>query len=253
MKKFVIMLFVASLIVSCSKGRLGKISYPETRKGNVVDTIFGVPVPDPYRWLEDDMSEETAEWVKKQNEVTFGYLEKIPYRDDIKERLSEIWNYERFQLPFIEGEYTYFGKNDGLQNQYVIYRQKGSGEPELFLDPNNFSPDGTTSLNEMGFSKDGSLMAYAISEGGSDWRRVITLDALSREVIGDTLNDVKFTGISWRNNEGFYYSTYDKPEGSELTEMTDHHKLYFHRLGTGQSLGLYNSHSSTQRCNVGRS
>ncbi len=196
MKKFVIMLFVASLLASCSKGRQGKIAYPETRKGNVVDTIFGVPVPDPYRWLEDDMSDETAEWVKEQNVVTFGYLEKIPYRDAIKDRLTKIWNYERYQMPFVEGDYTYFSKNDGLQDQYVLYRQKGSGEPEVFLDPNMFSADGTTSLREMGFSKDGTLMAYAISEGGSDWRKVITLDAVSKKVIGDTLNDVKFSDIA---------------------------------------------------------
>ena len=235
MKKFIIMLLGASLLVSCSNGRKGKISYPETRKGDVVDTIFGVPVPDPYRWLEDDMSDETAAWVKAQNEVTFGYLEKIPYREEIKKRLTEIWNYERFRMPFTEGEYTYFAKNDGLQNQYVVYRQKGSGEPEVFLDPNKFSSDGTTSLGEMGFSKDGTLMAYAISEGGSDWRRVITLNTATKEIIGDTLNDLKFTDISWQNNVGFYYSTYDKPEGSELTEMTDHHKLYFHKSGTSQS------------------
>jgi prolyl oligopeptidase len=181
------------------------------------------------------MSEETAAWVKEQNVVTFGYLEKIPYREAIKERLTQIWNYEKFGMPFREGDYTYFTKNNGLQNQFVYYRQKENGEPELFLDPNTFSADGTTSLGEMGFSKDGSLMAYSISEGGSDWRKVITMNAITKETIGDTLTDIKFSGISWQGNDGFYYSRYDKPEGSELSAMNDNQKLYFHKLGTKQS------------------
>jgi prolyl oligopeptidase len=173
--------------------------------------------------------------VKEQNLVTFGYLSKIPYREQIRERLTKMWNYEKFTMPFNEGEYTYFAKNNGLQNQYVYYRQKDGAEPELFLDPNTFSADGTTSLGEMGFSKDGSKVAYSISEGGSDWRKVIVMDAVSKEIIGDTLIDVKFSGISWQWNEGFYYSSYDKPKGSQLTAMTDHHKLYYHKLGTKQS------------------
>jgi prolyl oligopeptidase len=212
-----------------------KIEYPATMKGNVADTFFGTVVPDPYRWLEDDMSAETGAWVKEQNKVTFGYLEKIPYKEQIRERLTKIWNYEKFGMPFREGEYTYFTKNDGLQNQSVYYRQKNGGEAELFLDPNTFSADGTTSLGEMGFSNDGSHMAYSISVGGSDWRKVIVMNALPKDAIGDTLIDIKFSGISWHGNEGFYYSSYDKPKGSELTAKTDHHKLYFHRLGTPQS------------------
>jgi prolyl oligopeptidase len=235
MKKLVYLLTIVALMVSCSGGSQQKIIYPVTRTDNVVDTIFGTPVADPYRWLEDDMSEETVAWVKAQNEVTFGYLGKIPYREQIKERLTTIWNYEKFNMPFREGEYIYFAKNDGLQNQYVYYRQKDGGEPELFLDPNNFSADGTTSLGEMGFSKDGSMMAYSISEGGSDWRKVITMNALTKEISGDTLIDVKFTGIAWQGNDGFYYSSYDKPKGSELSAMTDHHKLYYHKVGTKQS------------------
>jgi prolyl oligopeptidase len=235
MKKIIFLFFAAALLTACSSGKQEKITYPVTKTGNVVDTIFGTPVPDPYRWLEDDMSEETAQWVKEQNLVTFGYLEKIPYREAIKERLTKIWNFEKFGMPFREGDFIYFTKNDGLQNQYVYYRQKEGGEPEVFLDPNKFSEDGTTSLGEMGFSKDGSMMAYSISEGGSDWRRVITLNAVTKEIVGDTLNDLKFTGIAWQNNEGFYYSTYDKPKGSQLSQMTDHHKLYFHKLGTKQS------------------
>ena len=235
MKNLINVIIIAMLIVSCSTRPQESINYPITAKGNVVDTIFGTPVPDPYRWLEDDRSAETAAWVKEQNKVTFAYLEKIPYREQIKERLTKVWNYEKYGLPFREGDYTYFTKNDGLQNQSVFYRQKEGQEPELFLDPNTFSPDGTTFLGEMGFSRDGSKLAYSISEGGSDWRKVITMDAITRQIIGDTLIDVKFTGISWQGNEGFYYSSYDKPKGSQLTAMTDQHKLYFHKLGTKQS------------------
>ena len=146
-----------------------------------------------------------------------------------------MWNYEKYGLPFNEGEYTYFSRNDGLQNQSVYYRQKNEGNPELFIDPNTFSADGTTSLGEMGFSKDGSKVAYSVSEGGSDWRKVIILDAITKKIIGDTLIDIKFSGISWQGNEGFYYSSYDKPKGSELSAMTDQHKLYYHKLGTSQS------------------
>ena len=181
------------------------------------------------------MSEETAAWVKAQNAVTFAWLEKIPYREQIRERLTEMFNYEKYGMPFTRGDYTYFTKNDGLQNQDVLYRQKEGQEPEIFLDPNTFSADGTTSLREMGFSRDGSRMAYAISEGGSDWRKVITLDAASKEIIGDTLVDIKFSAISWLGNDGFFYSTYEKPEGSELSAMTDHHRLFYHKVGTPQS------------------
>ncbi len=212
-----------------------KIEYPVTKKGDVIDTYFGTKVPDPYRWLEDDKSEETAAWVKEQNKVTFSYLEKIPYREEIKTRLEKMWNYEKYSAPFKEGDYTYFSKNNGLQNQFVVYRQKNNGEPELFLDPNTFSADGTTSLGEMEFTHDGSKVAYSISEGGSDWRKVIVMDAVTKSIIGDTLKDIKFSGLSWQNNEGFYYSSYDKPKGSQLSAKTDHHKLYFHKLGTSQA------------------
>lgn len=235
MKKLLLMITSAVILSSCGSDPDKQIIYPVTEKGNVVDTIFGTPVPDPYRWLEDDMSEKTALWVKEQNKLTFGYLDKIPYRNEIKDRLTKMWNYERYGMPFKEGDYTYFAKNDGLQEQSVYYRQKEGGEPELFLDPNSFSADGSISLGEMGFSSDGSLVAYSISEGGSDWRKIITIDALSKKAVGDTLDNIKFSGIAWQGNEGFYYSAYDKPEGSELSAMTDHHKLYFHKLGTSQS------------------
>ncbi|MFO7850916.1 MAG: prolyl oligopeptidase family serine peptidase [Bacteroidales bacterium] len=234
MKKPLFIVTTMLIIASCNSTDKSKIDYPETKKVDVVDDYYGTSVKDPYRWLEDDNSAETAAWVEAQNEVTFAYLEKIPYRDEIKSKLTEMWNYEKYTPPFKEGEYTYFYKNDGLQDQYVVYRQKEDGEPEVFLDPNKFSEDGTTSLSTLSFSEDGSKSAYAISEGGSDWRKVIMMDALSKEIIGDTIRDVKFSGLSWKENEGFYYSSYDKPEGSELTTKTDHHKLYFHKLGTSQ-------------------
>jgi prolyl oligopeptidase len=211
------------------------VTYPVTQKGNVVDTYFGAKVADPYRWLEDDRSEETGSWVKTQNELTFDYLGQIPYREQLKSRLGELWNYEKVGAPFKEGNYTYFYKNDGLQNQYVVYRQKDGGEAEVFLDPNTFSKEGTTSLGQLSFSKDGSIAAYAISEGGSDWRKVIIIDAETKKVLEEPLIDVKFSGISWYKNEGFYYSSYDKPKGSELSAKTDQHKLYYHALGQPQS------------------
>lgn len=210
------------------------IAYPITRKGDVVDEYFGNKVPDPYRWLEDDMSAETADWVKAENKVTFDYLSQIPYREQLKERLAKLWNYEKVSSPFKEGNYTYFYKNDGLQNQYVVYRQKDGGDVEVFLDPNKFSEDGTTSLANLSFSKDGSIAAYSISEGGSDWRKVVIIDAETKEVLESPLVDVKFSAISWKGNDGFFYSSYDKPEGSELSAKTDQHKLYYHKLGTPQ-------------------
>lgn len=211
-------------------------TYPDTKKGDQVDNYFGTDVADPYRWLEDDLSDSTKDWVQRENKVTFDYLSKIPFRDAINKRLSELWNYEKFSAPYKEGNYTYFYKNDGLQNQSVLYRQKDGGEPEVFLDPNKFSSDGTTSLAGLSFTKDGSMCAYQISEGGSDWRKVIVLDAETKQQIGDTLYDVKFSGLSWQGNDGFYYSSYDKPkEGSQLSGKTQIHKLYYHKLGTAQS------------------
>jgi len=235
MKKLILLTIAMAMLISCNGPMKKKIEYPLTKKGDVVDTYFGTKVPDPYRWLEDDRSEETAAWVKAENKVTFGYLEKIPIREEIRNRLEKMWNYEKYTAPFKRGAYTYFSKNNGLQNQYVIYRQKDNGDPEVFLDPNKFSADGTTSLGEMEFSKDGSKVAYSISEGGSDWRKLIVMEALTKAIIGDTLKDIKFSSFSWQGTDGFYYSSYDKPKGSKLSAMTDHHKLYFHKLGTSQS------------------
>nr|WP_320814667.1 prolyl oligopeptidase family serine peptidase [Flavobacterium sp.] len=238
MKKSLILLFTAVAFVACKKEEIKEIDmtvkYPETKKVDTTFTYFGEKLSDPYYWLEDDHSDETKAWVKAQNEVTFGYLEKIPFRKQLKERMEKLWNYEKISAPFKEGDYTYFYKNDGLQNQSVVYRKDAQEKEEIFLDPNTFSKDGTTSLGGLNFSKDGSLVAYSISEGGSDWRKVIVMKAATKEVIGDTIVDIKFSGVSWYKNEGFYYSSYDKPKGSELSAKTDQHKLYFHKLNTPQ-------------------
>ncbi|SEA34519.1 prolyl oligopeptidase [Porphyromonadaceae bacterium KH3R12] len=237
MKKVLILMCIVSALVSCKQEnkQVVEVTYPETRKVDTVDTYFDTEIKDPYRWLEDDRSDETAAWVKAQNEVTFGYLEKIPFRNQIKNKLEDLWNYEKIGAPFTEGDYTFYLKNDGLQNQYVLYKRDKDGNEEIFLDPNNFSEDGTTSLAGLEFSKDSKTVAYAISEGGSDWRKVIIMDVTSKAILGDTLIDIKFSGLSWKGNEGFYYSSYDKPTGSELSAMTDQHKLYYHKLGTSQS------------------
>ncbi|WP_428743425.1 prolyl oligopeptidase family serine peptidase [Tenacibaculum sp.] len=240
MKKVLLPLICAGTIfVSCKEEKQSKnnisVNYPETTKKPVVDEYFGTKVTDNYRWLEDDKSKETEAWVKAENEVTFDYLNKIPYREQLNNRLSKLWNYEKIGAPFKEGNHEYFYKNDGLQNQYVVYKKTEDGKEEVFLDPNTFSEEGTTSLGNLSFSKNGKIVAYSISEGGSDWRKVIIMDAETKEVMEDTLVDVKFSGISWKGNEGFYYSSYDKPKGSELSAKTDQHKLYFHKLGTKQS------------------
>ena len=240
MKKFLIpFLFVLSLLACNNEENIEPIivDYIATKKVDTVDTYFGVEIPDPYRWLEDDRSEETEVWVKAQNEVTFGYLDQIPFRDELNERLTSLWNYEKVGPPFKEGEYTYFYKNDGLQNQSVIYRYKTGEDPStatVFLDPNTFKEDGTISLGTLSFSDNGKIAAYSISEGGSDWRKVLVMNTENNEIIEDTLIDVKFSGLSWKGNEGFFYSSYDKPNGSELSAKTDQHKLYYHRIGTSQ-------------------
>jgi prolyl oligopeptidase len=235
MYRYYIPAFLIAFITSCT-GPVNKIKYPVTKKVDVSDNYYGISVADPYRWLEDDRSQETAAWVKEEKSITSGYLDAIPFRAVIKDKLEKMWNYEKYSAPFREGGYTYFLKNSGLQNQSVIWRQKDEGDPEIFLDPNTFSPDGTISLGEFEFTRDGSMIAYSISEGGSDWRKIIVMNANTKEVTGDTLKNIKFSGISWQENEGFYYSSYEKPGGSELTAVTDHHRLYYHKLGTKQSL-----------------
>ncbi len=230
MKKLISAVIILSIMPVTSQ----TIKYPQTKKQKVADNYFGVEVNDEYRWLEDDLSTETAEWVKSQNEVTFDYLNQIPFRKDLKTRMEKLWNYEKVSAPFKRGNFTYYYKNDGLQNQSVLYRKNSKGVEEVFLDPNTLSSDATTSLAGIKFTKDGSLVAYTISKAGSDWNQLIVLDAKTKKQVGDQINDIKFSGVSWIGNDGFYYSSYDKPKGSELSAKTDQHKLYYHKMGTSQ-------------------
>ena len=220
---------------SC-KNEIRHKSYPQTDKVNVVDDYFGVKVEDPYRWLEDDNSPETAEWVKAQNEVTEDYLSQIPFRNKIRERLAEIWNYPRYSTPFKRGDYFYYFKNDGLQNQSVMYRVKTlDGEPEMFLDPNSLSNDGTVALSNVYFSSDNRYMTYSISRAGSDWTEFFVIDLETGTTIDDHIKWVKFSSASWREN-GFYYSRYDEPdEKGQFSKQNQFHKVYYHTIGTPQS------------------
>ena len=212
------------------------VTYPDVKKDETVDDYHGTAVQDPYRWLEDDNSKETSEWVTNQNKVTFDYLDQIPYREAIKNRLKDVWNFERFGTPFKEGGKYYYFKNDGLQNQAVLYEQETlNGVSKVVLDPNNFSDDGTTSLGSLNFNKTGNLLAYQVSEGGSDWRTIHVKDLKTGETLKDKVNWVKFSGISWFK-DGFYYSRYPEPEdGKELSAKNEFHQVYYHKIGTDQS------------------
>lgn len=211
-------------------------TYPDTyRDTAVTDYYYGEAVKDPYRWLENDTSKETEAWVKAQNDVTFGYLEQIPYRDDIKNRMTELWDYEKVGTPFKHGNYYFQYKNDGIQNQSVLFIQEGiDGEQSVLIDPNQLSEDGTASINGMGFSKDGKYMAYGISRAGSDWVEINVMDLATKSKMEDVINYVKFSGINWRGN-GFYYSAYEPPkEGSDYSGKNEFHTVYYHELGTAQ-------------------
>lgn len=223
----------AALLASCTTQQMtSRHNYPETKKVDHKDKYFGTEVNDPYRWLEDDRAEDTKDWVQRQVSFTNDYLSKIPFREELRSQLKEIWNYEKVSAPFKEGDYTYFYKNDGLQAQSVLYRTDKNGKTEVFLDPNKFSDKGTTSLSGLSFNRKGNLVAYSISEGGSDWNKIIVMDAVSKKILDEPVIS-KFSGASWKGDEGFYYSKYDQPkEGSVLSGMTDTHKVYFHKLGT---------------------
>ena len=213
-----------------------KIQYPVTKKVDHTDTYFGVSVADPYRWLEDDNSQETAQWVQEQNKLTFRYLEGIPYRMKIKDRLEQLYNYPKYSAPFRKGSYFFFTKNDGLQNQSVLYIQSGlDGKPEVFIDPNKLSDDGTARLGAFAVSKDAQYAAYGISRSGSDWQEYYVMEVATKKPLADNLKWIKVSGISWRGH-GFYYSRYDAPEkGKELSSKNENHKVYYHRVGTPQS------------------
>jgi prolyl oligopeptidase len=213
-----------------------ELQYPKTKKIEHIDTYHDVKVPDPYRWLEDENSAETAKWVEEQNKVTFAYLEKIPFRAKIQERLEKLYNYPKYSSPVRRGEYFFFTKNNGLQNQEVYYIQKGlDGTPEELIDPNKFSEDGTSQLGRFSLSKDGKYAVYGISKGGSDWEELSVMEVASKKTLGDNLQWVKVSGIAWRG-DGFFYSRYDAPEkGKELSFKNENHKVYFHKIGTQQS------------------
>lgn len=213
-----------------------KITYPQTEKQDIFDDYFGTKVADPYRWLEFDTAANVGTWVAAENKVTFDYLSKIPYRNKIKERLTEIFNYPRYASPFRAGDYYFFTKNNGLQNQSVIYFQKGlEGKPEVFLDPNTMTADGTAAISLLGTSKDKKYMAYAINKAGSDWQEIYVIEIATKKLMSDKLEWVKFSGAAWKG-DGFYYSRYNKPEtGKELSDKNEFHKVYFHKLGDEQS------------------
>jgi prolyl oligopeptidase len=223
--------------VSAHDGDNPKLTYPETKRGDVVDDYFGTKVPDPYRWLEDDNAPEVAAWVEAENKVTFGYLDKISYRPQLKDRLTKLLNYPKFTAPTRRGENFIFSKNDGLQNQNVFYIQKGlDGTPELLLDPNKFSADGTSRLAAFSLSRTGKYIGYGISEGGSDWNDLYVLDVATKKALPDHLQWIKFSGASWQGDEGFYYNRYPEPEkGKKMTTKNEFQKTYYHKVGTPQS------------------
>lgn len=247
---------VVMLQTSCTEKQKETMQYPETRKDtSVVDDYFGVEVADPYRWLEDDNSEETAQWVEAQNKVTFDYLNKIPYRSNIRERLEKLYNYERYSTPYREGKYYFFYKNDGIQNQSVLYVQEGlDGEPKVLLDPNKLSEDGTVAVGATQVSNDGKYLAYSIARSGSDWNEIYVRDIETGNDLDDKIEWVKFSGMNWYK-DGFYYSRYDEPvEGDEYSGKNEFHKAYYHKLGTPQSedVLVYEDQENPQRTfNVG--
>ncbi|HEX8118831.1 MAG TPA: hypothetical protein VF521_16255, partial [Pyrinomonadaceae bacterium] len=229
--------FALLVCVLCPAAFAQKLQYPASKRVEQFDTYFGMGVADPYRWLEDDASKpEVARWVEEQNRLTFSYLGRIPYRAQVKERLTKIYNYARYTAPYRRGEYYFFEKNDGLQNQSVVYVQKGiDGAPEVLLDPNKFSAEGTTQLQGLSISRDAKYAAYCKASGGSDWRDCYVMEVATRRQLADELKWVKISGIAWAG-DGFYYSRYDAPEqGKELTSKNENHKVYFHKVGTPQS------------------
>ncbi len=237
MKAYVRFFFFLAIIslISCESVDNKKISYPETVCGDTIDTYFGIEVPDPYRWLEDDNSDETKAWVMEQNHLTDSLLAEIPFRQKIEDRLTQIWDYPKYGLPFKKGDYWYYYKNDGLQAQAVVYQMKNlDGDPVVFLDPNTFSDDGTVSLSSLSFSKNGAFCTYSISKGGSDWKEIFVMEVETKNKLQDHLKWVKFSGMSWYK-DGFYYTRFEAPkDGEELKGVNENSKVYYHRAGTSQ-------------------
>ncbi len=233
-RKFYLLLF--ALLITASQ-IFAQIIYPVTKKVDQSDDYFGTKIYDPYRWLEDDKSMETGQWVAAQNKVTQDYLSKIPYRDKVRKRLEEMWNYPKYSSPRKVANYYYFYKNDGLQNQSILYRQKGlNGTPEVFLDPNTMSKDGTAAVGSPAFSKNKKYAAYLIAQAGSDWQEGYVMDVATKKVFKDKVQWIKFSGITWKGDDGFYYSRYPAPdEKSKLSKQNQFHAVYYHKLGTSQS------------------
>ena len=227
---------LATLLWLIPVALFAQLKYPDTKKENVVDDYNGAKVEDPYRWLEDDNSEQTKAWVKEENKVTLDYLSRIPYRDKVKKRIEEMWNYPKYGAPFQKGDHYYFQKNDGLQNQSVWFTQKGlSGKPEVFIDPNKLSEDGTVSLGGINFSLNGRYAAYTIQKSGSDWQEGYIMDVATKKLIGDRLTWLKFTGFSWKGDEGFYYSRFPEPKDEDqLKGKNTNQQVYYHKVGTAQ-------------------
>jgi prolyl oligopeptidase len=241
MKSILTVALASALLAGCAENAKNKITmlpYPETHRGDVVDNYHGTEVADPYRWLEDADSAETAAWVAAENEVTFNYLSQIPYRDAVRARLTELWNYPKNGIPTKVGEWYFMFKNDGLQNQSVLYRQKGlEGTAEVFLDPNTLSTDGTVALADVSFSRDGRWMAYAVAAAGSDWVKIYIRDVETGAEQNEVIEWVKFSGAVWApDSKGFYYSCYEAPtNGNILSAQNQHQMVYYHALGTPQS------------------
>ena len=234
MKRFIIL--TASLLLMTSYTSAKKIKYPKTTKENVVDTYFGVEVKEPYRWLENDTSKATAAWVKEQNKVTGDYLNQIPFKNDLKKRLTSLMNYPKYGSPFKKNGKYYFFKNNGLQNQSVLYCQKDlNSQPEVVLDPNTFSTDGTVALSSVEFSKDGKYLGYCIARSGSDWNEIFVIDMQTGKLLNDHIMWSKSSGISWKG-DGFYYSAFDAPEaGKEYSTKNEYEKIYYHTVGQPQT------------------
>ncbi|MGZ5515358.1 MAG: S9 family peptidase, partial [Candidatus Aminicenantales bacterium] len=237
MKKPMLTLILISMVLAfaaCQKSA-AKLTYPVTKKVDQVDDYFGTKVADPYRWLEDDNAEDVKAWVQAENAVTFGYLDKIPFRPKIKARLNEIYNYPRYSSPFRAGENYFFYKNDGLQNQSVCYVQKGlDGTPEVFFDPNALSPDGTIRIGVIGHSTDDKYLALSRGEAGSDWSEIRVMEIATKTELPDRIMWNKFSGAAWKG-DGFYYSGYNKPApGEELKAKNEFQKVFYHKLGDPQ-------------------
>ena len=232
--RFIFLLVISIFAMNACKPKI-TVNYPAAKKVDTIDNYFGTRISDPYRWLENDTSAETAAWVDAENKVTNGYLSKIPFRETIRERLTKIWNYPRYGVPFNEGPYYFYFKNDGLQNQSVFYFRKGlDGETKVLLDPNKFSADGTIALASVSVSHDGKYLAYSIARSGSDWNEILVMEIASGRMLSDTLKWVKFSGMSWEN-DGFYYSRYDAPKpGMALSKKNEYHKVYYHKIGAPQ-------------------